>query len=78
VHQNKCGHGADAKPAPSLPQCARTPISLPSRRAAGGKNLEIVGADVAALCLRAGLVDEILVFVLPVLLGVGVRFFALK
>jgi dihydrofolate reductase len=45
-------------------------------RAAGGKNLEIVGADVAAQCLRAGLVDEILVFVLPVLLGDGVRFFS--
>jgi dihydrofolate reductase len=45
-------------------------------RAAGGKNLEILGADVAAQCLRAGLVDEILVFVLPVLLGDGVRFFS--
>jgi dihydrofolate reductase len=45
-------------------------------RAAGGKNLEILGADVAAQCLRAGLVDEIMVFVLPVLLGDGVRFFS--
>ena len=45
-------------------------------RAAGGKNLEIIGADVAAQCLRAGLVDEILVIVLPVLLGDGVRFFS--
>ena len=44
--------------------------------AAGGKNLEILGADVAAQCLRAGLVDEIMVFVLPVLLGDGVRFFS--
>jgi dihydrofolate reductase len=42
--------------------------------AAGGKNLEILGADVAAQCLRRGLVDEILVFVLPVLLGDGIRF----
>jgi dihydrofolate reductase len=45
-------------------------------RAAGGKNLEILGADVASQCLRAGLVDEIMVFVLPVLLGDGVRFFS--
>ena len=44
--------------------------------AAGGKNLEILGADVAAQCLRAGLVDEIMVFILPVLLGDGVRFFS--
>jgi dihydrofolate reductase len=42
--------------------------------AAGGKDLEILGADVAGQCLRRGLVDEILVYVLPVLLGDGVRF----
>jgi dihydrofolate reductase len=42
--------------------------------AAGGKNLEILGADVATQCLRRGLVDEILVYVLPVLLGDGIRF----
>jgi dihydrofolate reductase len=40
--------------------------------AAGGKNLEIIGADVAAQCFRRGLVDEVLVYVLPVLLGDGV------
>lgn len=42
--------------------------------AAGGKNLEILGADVAAQALRRGLVDEILVYVLPVLLGDGIPF----
>jgi dihydrofolate reductase len=42
--------------------------------AAGGKNLEVLGADVAGQCLRRGLVDEILVYVLPVLLGDGIRF----
>jgi dihydrofolate reductase len=45
-----------------------------ARRAAGGKNLEILGADVAGQCLQRGLVDEILVYVLPVLLGDGIRF----
>ena len=44
--------------------------------AAGGKNLEILGADVASQCLQRGLVDEILVYVLPVVLGDGVRFSA--
>jgi dihydrofolate reductase len=44
--------------------------------AAGGKNLEILGADVAGQCLRRGLVDEILVYVLPVLLGDGIRFYS--
>jgi dihydrofolate reductase len=45
-----------------------------ARSAAGGKDLEILGADVASQCLRQGLVDEILVYVLPVLLGDGMRF----
>jgi dihydrofolate reductase len=45
-----------------------------ARAAAGGKNLEILGADVAGQCLREGLVDEILVYVLPLLLGDGTRF----
>ncbi len=44
--------------------------------AAGGKNLQILGADVAGQCLQRGLVDEILVNVLPVLLGDGIRFSA--
>ena len=47
-----------------------------ARSAAGGKDLEILGADIAGQCLRRGLVDEILVYVLPVLLGDGVRFSA--
>jgi dihydrofolate reductase len=44
--------------------------------AAGDKNLEILGADVAGQCLQRGLVDEIQVYVLPVLLGNGIRFFS--
>jgi dihydrofolate reductase len=44
--------------------------------AAGGRNLEILGADVAGQCLRRGLVDEILVYVMPVLLGDGIRFYS--
>jgi dihydrofolate reductase len=44
--------------------------------AAGEKNLEVLGADVAGQCLQRGLVDEILVYVLPVLLGDGIPFSA--
>lgn len=47
-----------------------------ARAAAGDKRLEVLGADVAGQCLRRGLVDEVLVYVLPVLLGDGVRFSA--
>lgn len=42
--------------------------------AAGGKDLEILGADVASQALRRGLVDEILVYLLPVVLGGGIPF----
>jgi dihydrofolate reductase len=45
-----------------------------ARGAAAGKDLEVLGADVAGQCLARGLVDEILVYLLPVLLGDGVRF----
>jgi len=44
--------------------------------AAGGKNLEIFGGDLASQCLRLGLVDELLVHIVPVLLGDGTRLFS--
>ena len=54
----------------------RAPVTSSLLDAAVGRNLEILGADVAGQCLRRGLVDEILVYVLPVLLGDGIRFFS--
>jgi dihydrofolate reductase len=44
-----------------------------AREAAGGRYVNILGADVARQCLAAGLVDEVLVLVAPVLLGDGTR-----
>ena len=41
--------------------------------AAGEKYVNILGADVARQCFEAGLVDEVLLFFVPVLLGDGVR-----
>jgi dihydrofolate reductase len=46
-----------------------------AKDAAGDKNLEIFGANVAAQCLDHGLIDEIVVHVAPVLLGGGVRLY---
>jgi dihydrofolate reductase len=46
-----------------------------AREAAGAGYVNILGADVARQCLEAGLVDEVLVFVAPVLLGDGTRLF---
>ena len=47
-----------------------------ARAAAAGKDLVVLGANVAAQCLRRGLIDEIFVFVLPVLLGGGTPLYA--
>jgi dihydrofolate reductase len=47
-----------------------------ARGAAGGKDLVIIGADVARQCLQHGLVDEILLLLLPVLLGDGTPLYA--
>jgi len=41
-------------------------------RAAKGKAVGILGANVAQQCLEAGLIDDILVHLVPVLLGEGV------
>lgn len=71
-------HRPPPEPDPSVTflTCDVTEAVATARAAADGKNLEILGADVATQCLRHGLVDEILVYVLPVLLGDGVRFWA--
>jgi len=46
-----------------------------AKAAAGGKYVNVLGASIAKQCLEAGALDEILVFVAPVLLGDGVRLF---
>jgi dihydrofolate reductase len=47
-----------------------------AKAAAGDKNVTVVGgANTAQQCLRAGLVDEIHIGIVPVLLGAGLRFF---
>jgi dihydrofolate reductase len=47
-----------------------------AKAAAGGKHVTVVGgANTAQQCMRAGLVDEIHIGIVPVLLGDGLRFF---
>ena len=43
--------------------------------AAGDRYVNILGATTARACLQAGVLDEILTFIAPVLLGDGVRLF---
>ena len=47
-----------------------------AKAAAGEKYVNVLGAEVARQCLDAGVLDEILVFIAPVLLGDGVRMFS--
>jgi dihydrofolate reductase len=46
-----------------------------AKDAAGGRNVVVLGANVAKQCLEARLLDEIIVHVAPVLVGGGVRLF---
>jgi dihydrofolate reductase len=46
-----------------------------ARKAAGDKNVDVMGASIAQQCLKAGLLDEIQIDLAPVLLGGGVRLF---
>jgi dihydrofolate reductase len=46
-----------------------------ARDAADGGDVVVLGANVARQCLEAGLLDEIIVHVAPVLVGDGVRLF---
>lgn len=46
-----------------------------ARKVAGDKNVGVGGADITRQCLKAGLLDEIGIDLVPVLLGSGVRLF---
>ena len=46
-----------------------------AKTAAAGRYVNVLGADIARQCLAAGLLDEVLVLVAPVLLGDGTRLF---
>jgi dihydrofolate reductase len=46
-----------------------------AKEAAGGGDVVVLGANIARQCLEAGLLDEIIVHVAPVLVGDGVRLF---
>ena len=46
-----------------------------AKEAAGDRYVNVLGADVARQCVAAGLLDEVLTCIAPVLLGDGVRLF---
>jgi dihydrofolate reductase len=46
-----------------------------ARRAADGQDVSVMGADVAQQAIRAGVLDDLLIHLVPVLLGAGKRLF---
>lgn len=69
-------HRPPAQPEPGVTFVTDLDRALAAaKEAAGDKYVCILGADVARQCLDAGVLDEILVVVSPVLLGDGVRLF---
>jgi dihydrofolate reductase len=46
-----------------------------AKSAAGGKYVNVLGANVAKQCIESGVLDEVLVLIAPILLGDGVRLF---
>jgi dihydrofolate reductase len=70
-------HHPPADPAPGITFVDDLDRAVAAAKAAAGeKYVNIIGAAVAKSCLDAGVLDEIFVFVAPVLLGDGVRMFA--
>ena len=69
-------HHPPADPVPGVTFVGSLPAAVAAASAAAGeKYVGVLGADVARQCLDAGLLDEILVCIVPVLLGDGVRLF---
>ena len=70
-------HDVDQEPAEGVTFVGDLATAVSAARAAVGDGYVcILGADVARQCLEAGELDEILVMVLPVLLGDGTPLFA--
>jgi dihydrofolate reductase len=63
-------------PAPDVTFMDDLPAAVAAAKAAAGdKYVNVLGADVAHQCLDAGLLDEVLVIIAPVLLGDGTPLF---
>jgi dihydrofolate reductase len=69
-------HHAPSTPVPGVSFVDELAVGIAAAKtAAGDKYVNILGAHTAHQCLDAGQLDEILVFIAPVLLGDGVRLF---
>ena len=72
-------HAAPAEPAPGRACYVTDGVAscvAQAKAAAGGRDILLHGAAAAQACLRAGLLDELQLQLIPVLLGQGRRLFA--
>jgi dihydrofolate reductase len=69
-------HHAPAAPVPDVTFVGDLDSAVAAAKAAAGdKYVNVLGASTAKQCLEAGVLDEILVLIAPVMLGDGVRLF---
>ncbi|GIG88260.1 dihydrofolate reductase family protein [Plantactinospora endophytica] len=69
-------HRPPERPVPGVTFVGDLPSAVATAGAAAGERyVNVLGADIARQCLAAGVLDEILVCVVPVLLGDGTRLF---
>ena len=70
-------HHVPAEPVPDVTFVTDLGAAVEAaKEAAGNRYVNVLGAGVAAQCLDAGLLDEVLVCVAPVMLGDGIRLFS--
>ncbi len=70
-------HPEDAEPADGVTflDCGVAEAVRIALAAAGGKNVEVLSADIGRQLLERGLLDEIDLHIAPVLLGDGIRLY---
>ena len=69
-------HHTPAAPFPGVTFAGDLDTAVAAAKAAAGeKYVNVLGADTARQCLAAGVLDEVLVSIAPVLLGAGTRLF---
>src|SRR5215510_2956146 len=74
-HARRRSSGLPRSPSPAaVRKRSGSSCPTPTKTKCSARLTGDLGADVAGQCLQRGLVDEILVYVLPVLLGDGIRF----
>jgi riboflavin biosynthesis pyrimidine reductase len=67
---------AQFEPSPGISLMADLDAAVAAaKEAAAGKYVNVLGAGVARSCIEANLLDEIMVYVAPVMIGDGVRLF---